>query len=729
MNYQTLPKFKKYILFLSIVLFLLTWSHLSYSYLTYDAELEAIPWWTVSEAIIGTFPHFNPLLPSNDHNSYINGLLFRSLLQFDQESGKFHSDIANCNIERINNIECVLEDNIRWSNWQSITADDVIATYDIIRQTWVNPLYASFLENMSIQKNGNVLSFTTWTRDINILSLFLQPILPKNIIDTLNAETVEGKLSDINGVFSGLFTVSNIIMDDTTWISRITLKRNENYFQNPTYIEYLIINLFRDETHLLQNRSSSFNIKYDRNGSIWNSIPRLKAHSFIVPQFTSLFYNTKNLDRQLRSFLISNIERERIIAGLWESRVEPVYNPFFTERLIEKPRDESFSFESYLAAKWYFPRSELLRQIDERTRITEESLLFSDVETRDERPEQSDLTIVRSPTTQKYNFVSSDNILIEWSVPSGVSAVYINDYRLQGFSQWDRVFFYRLLRNFDSIEDGENSYDIYFEINNERIFQESFFFYLNEDEEALEDFRLNFFREDTWWSSGNSNTTIGLDDLLEVELTREELGNLTTTGFYTTKGEVFSLKIVSVQTDILLSEALQIIVKKLQDRWINTIVESMGLGELTTGLRNNSIEYDMILLGIDLGNFSGNIFPYLHSSQVENWYNLSRFSELWLDILLEELRSEVLTRTQREDLEERIFKKLEDNYILQTLYTNKHTLLVDRNIRKNELPRKFRNTQARQFIFEDMYFNESKQINWENKSITWGLRFIVSKLF
>ena len=730
MNYHILPKFKKYILFLSTVLFLLTWSHLSYLYLTHDAELEAIAWWTVSEAVIGSFPHFNPLLPSNDHNSYINGLLFRSLLHYDREEWKFHSDIANCNLERINNIECVLEDNIRWSNGNAITADDIIATYDIIRQTWVNPLYASLLENMSIQKNGNVLSFTTWTRDINILSLFLQPILPKNIIETLNAETVEGKLSDINGVFSGLFTVSNIIMDETTWISRITLKRNENYFQNPTYIEYLIINLFRDETHLLQNRSSSFNIKYDRNSVIWSSIPRLKAHSFIVPQFTSLFYNTQNIDKQLRSYLISNIERENIIASLWESKVEAVYNPFFTERLIEKPSDDSFSFASYLAAKWYYSRAELLRQKNERTRITEESLLFSDTETQsDQRPEQTNLSIVRSPTTQKYNFISSDNILIEWSVPSWVSAIYINDYRLQGFSEWDSTFFYRLLKSFDSIEDGENTYDIFFEIGGERVLQESFFYYLNENEEELENFRSNFFREDSWSTSWNTDTPVELDELLDIELTREEIESLSPTYFYTTQGEVFSIKITSVQTDILLSEALQIISRKLQDRWIEVIIESMSLGELTTGLRNNTVEYDMILLGIDIWNFSGNIFPYLHSSQVENWYNLSKFSELWLDILLEELRSEILARTEREELEEKIFKKLEEEYIIQTLYTNKHSLLIDRNIRKNELPKKFRSTQARQFIFKDMYFNESQQINWENKSIIWGLRFIVSQLF
>ena len=729
MNYHILPKFKKYILILSIVIFFVTWSHLSYLYLIHDAEFEAIPWGTISEAIIGNFPHFNPLIPSNDHNAYINSLLFRSLLQYDFETWKFQSDIASCNLERLNKIECIIEDNVRWSNGQNITADDIIATFDIIRQTQVNPLYATFLEDITIAKNGNVMSFTTNVNDINILSLFLQPILPKNIIDTLNAESVEWKLSDVNGVFSGIFTVSNIILDEATWVSRITLKRNENYFQNPTYIEHLIINLFRDEVHLLQNRNNSFNIKYDKNHIIWSSIPRLRWHDFMVPQFSTLFYNTQNIDTQLRRYLVSQIEREKIIKQLWENKVTPIYNPFFTERLIETPIDDTFSFTSYLASKGYYPKNELLRQVDERTRITEESLLFADTETQNNQaPEQANLSIVKSPTTQKYNFVSSDNILIEWNVPAGVSAVYINDYRLQWFSQWDNVFFYRLLKNFDSIQDGENNYDIYFEIDNEKVLQESFYYYLNEDETELEKFKSNFFQESTSTTSWENNS-VQINDLLDIQVTREEIEALDWQYFYNTEWQSFNLKIISVQADILLSETLQIIIDTFQELWVTVFVENLSLSDLTAWLRDSTVEYDIVLLWIDIWNFTANIFPYLHSSQVQNWYNLSRFSELGLDILVEELRSWAYLSTQRWDIEEKILNKLEENIILQTLYTNKHSLLLDRNIQKSDIPKKFRNTQARHIIFNDMFFNESKQINWENKSIIWGLRFIVSQLF
>ena len=711
------------------MLFLLTGTHLSYIYLMYDADLQAASWWTLSEGIIWSFPHFNPLIPSNDHNAYINNLLYRSLLYFDQESWEFSPNLASCNLERLSNIECVLEENIRWSNGNQIGVDDIEATFDIIRQTKVHPLYASMLEGMTIRKDGNTISFRTSSPDINILSLFLQPILPKNIIDTLNADTVGWKLSDVNWVFSWIFTVSNIITDEQTGITRITLVRNDFYYQNPVYIDNLIINLFRDEAHLLQqrSRSASLNIKYDTSGLMLNTTPRLKPYEFVVPQFTSLFYNSKNLDTALRRYLISSIQREQVISTIGANKVQAVYNPFFSERLIEQVSDTNFSLEWYLRSKWYYKPSGLLRQKDERVRITEESQLFAD-EVVDDRPTQEDLEIVRSPTTQKYNFVSSDNILIEWSVPDWVTAVYIDDYALQGFSEGDRVFYYRLLKNFDSIETWENKYEIYFEKDWKRELQEIFYYFLIEDEDELEEFETNFFASNTSNTTTNQSST-QLNELLEIPLSREDIEKLENNFYYTTDGEVFSIKLLSVQTDIILSEALQIIQKQLESWGIKVNIETMSLGELTSWLRNEELDYDMILLGIDRGLFSWGIHPYFHSSQVKNWYNFSRYSDLWLDILLEQLRSELLDTSERESLEEKILKKLEEQSIIQTLYTNTHTLLIDRNIQKEEIPRKFQNTQARQFIFHNMYYNESRQINWENKSITWGLRFIISQLF
>jgi MarR-like DNA-binding transcriptional regulator SgrR of sgrS sRNA len=107
---------------------------------------------TISEAIIGNFPHLNPLLPSTGYNAYINSILYRSLLRYDTKEQKIQSDLASCDISNLSLIECYLENNIKWSDGRAITEDDIIATLNLIEKSNINPGISSLLENTTIEK-------------------------------------------------------------------------------------------------------------------------------------------------------------------------------------------------------------------------------------------------------------------------------------------------------------------------------------------------------------------------------------------------------------------------------------------------------------------------------------------------------------------------------------------------------------------------------------------------
>ena len=81
---QKIKKLKKYLFFISIMFFVLTLSHLAYSYLYSDSKNSPVKWWTISEWIIGNFPSLNPLvsLNSDSNNKYIIELLYRSILKY-----------------------------------------------------------------------------------------------------------------------------------------------------------------------------------------------------------------------------------------------------------------------------------------------------------------------------------------------------------------------------------------------------------------------------------------------------------------------------------------------------------------------------------------------------------------------------------------------------------------------------------------------------------------------
>ncbi len=103
----------------------------------------------------------------------------------------------SCNLENLLSIECTLENNLKWSDGSSITTEDIVATLNIIKETKVNPIIASILEDTKIESSKNSISFHREKKDVNVMYIFMQPILPKSVVEKLNNENVNGKFSEI----------------------------------------------------------------------------------------------------------------------------------------------------------------------------------------------------------------------------------------------------------------------------------------------------------------------------------------------------------------------------------------------------------------------------------------------------------------------------------------------------------------------------------------------------
>jgi RAB protein geranylgeranyltransferase component A len=136
----------------------------------------------------------------------------------------------------------------------------------------------------------------------------------------------------------------------------------------------------------------------------------------------------------------------------------------------------------------------------------------------------------------------------------------------------------------------------------------------------------------------------------------------------------------------------------------------------------------MILAGINLWYFPFNLFPYLHSSQVKNWYNFSNIRKTSLDILLEELKWDTLPNTRIEPIQSKVLQILEKEQILKTLYTPKTSILIDKNIKNTQLKEYIPNKSIRSEILSNMYILDKKIINFENKSLKNFLSFLIKKL-
>ena len=702
-------------------------------YLYEDAKEVPVKGWVVSEWIIWDFPHLNPLILSTDHNKYILNLLYRSLLTYDIEEWKISSDLASCDVSNLLYVECYLENNISWSNWEPITTKDIIATYNLFKKSEVNPVMSSLLSETGIEEEDGTIIFNNAKKDISFLNIFFQPILPASVINNLTTEEMKSSFSPLDSVYSWRYMIGSINQDETVWITKITLERNENYFQNNMFIDTLILKLFKDNAHFLKHKNS-VNIFNDKQSILWESVPRLESFEYILPQFVSTFLNTETIESEtMRNYILRNIKREEIVSGLWIDAVQEIKNPFLTDVAIDQSKESDLSYTLWKLG--YKTKTELVKTAQQEEKEKQElekqqqEELISEEANPKPKIEQEGLSIITNPTDDKYNFISEDNVLLKWKVEDPeVTAVYINDYQLSWFSQWDGIFYYRLIKGYDSIVEGKNEYKIYFEKDGEKELVEEIVYFYYTDSEKLSDVETAFF----WWediaSSINTSentwtwTTITSDELKAIEALDKRF-------YYQDDLTPFSLNLLFINSDKNISDSVWIIKANIEDAGIKVNIIESNVASLTNDLRKEDAPYDMVVIWVNLGYLDFNMFPYLHSSQAESGYNFSNIKNLSLDILLEEMKWNNLSNTKILELEEKVLEILEEEQIMKTLYSPKLKLLVDKNIENYSLSSYMPDDIYRLNPLINSYISKKKTIDKENKSASRFIRFLFTSLF
>ncbi len=734
---KKLSKLKKYLFLISILFLFLSTIHLTYIYLYEDSEKVPVEWGSISEWLIWGFPSLNPLVQLSWNNEYVVSLLYRSLLKYDTNQEKIVWDIANCDIQDISSIECYVNENAYWSNWDRITSKDIVSTFNKIKETKSNLIMSSLLENITIQESDDIIIFKNSQNDINSLNIFFQPILPKVVIDELTNEEITWSFNKTDGIYSWDFIVSNISSDATIWISKIILDRNP-YYDNGN-ISKLILNIFPDTQTFLKN-SQSVNIFNDNENIIWSSNPRLANHKYIIPQFVWLFINKDNISSyNLRTFILNEISSENLVELLWSNNFEKIENPYLNETDIDSVPNNR-NFDEIMSSLWYTKKSALINSIAKK----ENNVISDEVEIKIDENELENLTIddfqeeskvITSPSyVEKFNFITKDNILLKGNVRSWVDAVYINDYKLQWFNAWDKVFNYRLAEIYDSIKVWENNYKIYFEINWEKELVDEVNFYYNSNSTETESYKKELIKRlytDDLEEKKSQQELVIEEEQNTQEIDEEELkkyNELDDKLYYNSNLEAFTLSLYFLNSQKDLEQTANYIKDSLKNLWINIELVPYNIKDIST-IVNDKKKYDLILTWINLWYFDFNIFPYFHSSQSDWWYNFSNLKRTSLDLLLEELKSNIYNEEKTKELQDKVLEILKEEQVVKAIYTPKINLLIDKNIKNTSFIEYLPSKSLRSYIVNQAYIREERNINLENKSFLGFFKFLLKKIY
>ncbi|MBX9702693.1 MAG: hypothetical protein K2X39_00935, partial [Silvanigrellaceae bacterium] len=181
------------------------------------------------------------ILGSDSNAQYIEELRFLPLISFDEKGALKYVVAETINCKEKNSCKIKIKNGIKFANGKTLTADDIIATYQSILEPKADfppsPRKGVFENIQSIKKiSFDMLEIHLKSLDAPFLSNLSIGILPKEAVENAKPGEINNK-----GYESGPYILQS--SNDAEWI----LVRNPHYtFSTPAKINKIIFKIISD---------------------------------------------------------------------------------------------------------------------------------------------------------------------------------------------------------------------------------------------------------------------------------------------------------------------------------------------------------------------------------------------------------------------------------------------------------------------------------------------------
>ncbi len=251
---------------------------------------------TYSEATIGAVNSMNPLFASTNSEKVLSRLMFSTLTTIDY-SGNIGMGLAKSLIASENGRVWTmrLRDDLKWSDDQPITNEDVMFTIDIIKNAAVNTNYDSNLTGVNVaEKETGEIVFTLPSAYADFPTALQIPIVPKHELDDTSYKTIiEDDFSNAP-VTSGAFTFNAKQAASLTGGEIVYLSANPNYYLGKPMLSTFAVYAFDTKAELIASM----------NNATVTATAELSGTD--IKEVTSEVYNIKNSSIDTGAFIFFN---------------------------------------------------------------------------------------------------------------------------------------------------------------------------------------------------------------------------------------------------------------------------------------------------------------------------------------------------------------------------------------------------------------------------------------
>ena len=343
-----LSDLEKKVITVALVIFFL--SSVSWGLFLFFKNTELVPksGGEYSEALIGEPKFINPLFSSsNDIDADLVSLIYSGLFKYDNAQ-KLIPDLASdytvTNDGRIYNIN--LRQDIKWSDGEPFTADDVIYTFESIQNPEVgSPLLAAF-QDITIERTGDYsVNFTLKEPFAPFLNSLTVGILPEHIWTNAPPSSIRLAKTNLQPIGSGPWKFSKLTKKDSSGsIQSYTLERNTNYYQELPFLKNLTFQFYGDFSQIasalkIQEVKAISFVPQDLTDKTAGK--NFKLYQFRLPQYTALFFNenTSPFLKNTESRLALNLalDKNKIVEQALNKNGETLNSPILKGELGYKP--------------------------------------------------------------------------------------------------------------------------------------------------------------------------------------------------------------------------------------------------------------------------------------------------------------------------------------------------------------------------------------------------------
>lgn len=292
-----------------------------------------------TEGLIGAPQYINPVLAqTNDVDLDISSLLFDGLLAYDQDNGLVPRLAESIDLsEDQKTYTVVLKDNIHWHDGHEFNADDVVFTFDRIKDADTKSPLFFYFNGVSIEKvDERTIRFVLEKPFAPFIESLTTGILPEHIWSQIPPQNTNLSEFNIKPIGTGLFKFKSLTKDNQTGqIRSFVIERNEDYFDKTPYIKKITFKFytnFEEAIDALNNKkveAISF-LPQEKQDKVLND-RNLNYHLLNLPQYTAIFFNQEKNDvlkiDAIRKLIAHAINKDAIIKDVLNSQAQKIEGP------------------------------------------------------------------------------------------------------------------------------------------------------------------------------------------------------------------------------------------------------------------------------------------------------------------------------------------------------------------------------------------------------------------